>query len=75
MASNKQLGWIGIQLSTDRVVIIAWIATNMFDKHNRNRSLYLLKNAPDGKTDDELRPYLEKYRKKYGNNTLMNVVN
>ena len=48
---------------------------NMFDKHNRNRSLYLLKNAPDGKTDDELRPYLEKYRKKYGNNTLMNVVN
>ena len=48
---------------------------NMFDKHNRNRSLYLLKNAPDGKTDEELRSYLDNYRKKYGNNTLMNVVN
>ena len=48
---------------------------NMFDKDHPNRSLYLLKNAPDGKTDEELRAYLENYQKKYGNNAIMNVVN
>lgn len=48
---------------------------NMFDKKGQKRSLYLLKGAPDGKSDQELRSSLEAYRKKYGNSNLMNVVN
>ncbi|MGN0194735.1 MAG: sulfatase-like hydrolase/transferase [Pseudoramibacter sp.] len=48
---------------------------NMFDKKGYKRSLYLLKGAPDGKSDQELRSSLEAYRKKYGNSNLMNVVN
>lgn len=48
---------------------------NMFDEdENRVRSLFLHKNAVDGKTDAQLHKYLEEYSKKYQNET-MNVVN
>ena len=33
MASNKQLWRIGIERTNNRMVVIARIATNMFDKH------------------------------------------